>query len=98
MALPFHLERRCHVCQKIAVIVGSLRKDSINRKFAHELMAMAPASLAMQIVEIGELPPTIRIWKKRRHGTAGVDVPPAMAGRTACCSSRPNTTALFPPR
>ncbi|MYN43506.1 ACP phosphodiesterase [Pseudoduganella sp. FT93W] len=42
--------------KKIAVIVGSLRKDSINRKFAHELMAMAPASLAMQIVEIGELP------------------------------------------
>jgi len=41
---------------KIAVIVGSLRKDSINRKFAHELMAMAPATLSMQIVEIGELP------------------------------------------
>ena len=41
---------------KIAVIVGSLRKDSWNRKIALELMALAPASLATEIVAIGDLP------------------------------------------
>jgi len=40
---------------KIAVIIGSLRKESLNRHFAHELMALAPPSLALEIVEIGEL-------------------------------------------
>ena len=39
---------------QIAVIIGSLRKDSINRKFAHEVIALAPESLALDIVEIGE--------------------------------------------
>jgi chromate reductase len=41
--------------KKIAVVIGSLRKDSINRKFAHELIALAPESLTFEIVEIGEL-------------------------------------------
>jgi chromate reductase len=41
--------------KKIAVIVGSLRKDSFNRKFAHEVIALAPESLSLDIVEIGEL-------------------------------------------
>lgn len=40
---------------RIAVIVGSLRKDSFNRKAANALIAMAPASLDMAIVEIGDL-------------------------------------------
>jgi chromate reductase len=41
--------------KKIAVVIGSLRKDSLNRKFAHELIALAPPSLTFEIVEIGEL-------------------------------------------
>jgi chromate reductase len=41
--------------KKIAVVIGSLRKDSLNRKFAHELIALAPPSLSFEIVEIGEL-------------------------------------------
>ncbi|MBW5435332.1 NAD(P)H-dependent oxidoreductase [Bradyrhizobium canariense] len=40
----------------VAVIVGSLRKDSINRKVAHALMEIAPADLKLSIVEIGQLP------------------------------------------
>jgi chromate reductase len=39
----------------VAVVVGSLRKDSINRKMAHALTALAPASLRLRIIEIGEL-------------------------------------------
>jgi chromate reductase len=40
----------------VAVIVGSLRKDSVNLKVAHALIARAPASLQLEIVEIGKLP------------------------------------------
>ena len=41
---------------RVAVIVGSLRKDSLNRKMAKALAAIAPASLSLEIVEIGGLP------------------------------------------
>ncbi len=41
---------------KIAVIVGSLRKESYNRKMAKALMKLSPDSLKLEIVEIGELP------------------------------------------
>lgn len=40
----------------VAVIVGSLRKDSINRKVANALAAVAPSSLKLSVVEIGNLP------------------------------------------
>lgn len=40
----------------IAVIVGSLRKDSLNRKMARALIALAPPALKLEIVEIGDLP------------------------------------------
>ena len=39
-----------------AVIVGSLRKESFNRKIANTLIAMAPATLQLTIHEIGQLP------------------------------------------
>lgn len=42
--------------RKVAVLVGSLRKDSINRKMALAMKAMAPAGLALDLVEIGALP------------------------------------------
>ncbi len=40
----------------VAVLVGSLRKESFNRKTANALIAMAPPSLELSIVEIGQLP------------------------------------------
>jgi chromate reductase len=40
----------------IAVIVGSLRKDSLNLKMAKALIAVAPETLHLKILEIGELP------------------------------------------
>ncbi|MFN6994494.1 MAG: NADPH-dependent FMN reductase [Aquincola tertiaricarbonis] len=42
--------------RNVAVLVGSLRKDSLNRKLALALAAMAPEGLRLQIVEIGALP------------------------------------------
>ncbi len=40
---------------KVAVIVGSLRKDSFNRKMAENLIGLAPKSLTLTIVEISGL-------------------------------------------
>jgi chromate reductase len=42
--------------KKIAVLVGSLRKDSYTRAVAKTLMQLAPPTLQMEIVEIGQLP------------------------------------------
>lgn len=41
--------------RKVAVIVGSLRKESLNRRTAEALARLAPATVALEIVEIGQL-------------------------------------------
>jgi len=41
--------------KQIAVLVGSLRKESFSRKVAKALIALAPASLTFKILEIGDL-------------------------------------------
>lgn len=42
--------------QKIAVLVGSLRKASFSRKIALEIINAFPENLQAEIIEIGELP------------------------------------------
>jgi chromate reductase len=42
--------------RKVAVIVGSLRRESYSRKLAKALIEVAPPSLVASIVEIGALP------------------------------------------
>ncbi len=42
--------------KKIAVVVGSLRKESWNRKIGKELIRLAPDSLKLEFVEFGDLP------------------------------------------
>jgi chromate reductase, NAD(P)H dehydrogenase (quinone) len=42
--------------RNVAVLVGSLRKDSINRKVANALVGVAPEGLKLSIVDIGQLP------------------------------------------
>lgn len=67
---------------KIAVIVGSLRKESYNRKVAQNLIKLAPASLALEIIEIGDLPfynedldndTPPESWSRFREQIKGVD-------------------------
>ncbi|QLC72664.1 NAD(P)H-dependent oxidoreductase [Pseudomonas sp. LPB0260] len=41
---------------RVAVLVGSLRKASINRRLALALAELAPATLQLELVEIGDLP------------------------------------------
>lgn len=40
----------------VAVFVGSLRKEALSRKVANTLVTLAPPSLKLSIVEIGNLP------------------------------------------
>ena len=42
--------------RSVAVLVGSLRKQSFSRKTARAIAALAPSSLNLEIVEIGDLP------------------------------------------
>ncbi|TAL99132.1 MAG: NAD(P)H-dependent oxidoreductase [Paraburkholderia sp.] len=41
---------------QIAVIVGSLRRDSTNRQLARALISLAPADFSFDLVDIGGLP------------------------------------------
>lgn len=41
---------------QIAVVVGSLRKDSINRKLANALAKLAPSEFSFKLLSIGDLP------------------------------------------
>lgn len=65
----------------IVVIVGSLRKASLNRKAALALIELAPDGLALEIVEIGALPlfnedlehDTPRVWTEFRERVRRAD-------------------------
>lgn len=48
--------RAVDVAVDVAVLVGSLRKESLTRKVAKAMKGLAPPSLALEIVEIRELP------------------------------------------
>ena len=41
---------------QIAVVVGSLRKDSLNRKFAHAITKLAPPEFSFVHLDISDLP------------------------------------------
>jgi chromate reductase len=66
---------------KIAVVIGSLRKGSFTRKTTKAMIALAPPSLACEIVEIADLPlynedmeaDTPTAWKNFHAAVAGAD-------------------------
>jgi chromate reductase len=47
---------------RVAVLVGSLRRGSFSRKVARAAIALAPNSLAMEIVEIGKIVTAFEQW------------------------------------
>jgi len=49
--------------RRVAIIVGSLRKASLNMKLAQALVAMAPESLQMAVVDISQLPLFNQDWE-----------------------------------
>ena len=40
----------------VCVLVGSLRKASLNSMLANALISLAPSSMELEVVEIGQLP------------------------------------------
>src|SRR5881409_915057 len=40
----------------VAILIGSLRKDSLTRKVANALSTVAPPALTLEIIPIGDLP------------------------------------------
>src|SRR3954470_19883701 len=51
-----HLFPEAGMARDVAVLVGSLRKDSLNRKLAHAMIEMAPTSLKLEEIPIIDLP------------------------------------------
>jgi len=88
------MEKPMNVC----VLVGSLRKASINGMLANALISLAPSSLKLEIVEIGNCPFSIRDLETG-SSPAQWTARSASASRllTRCCSSRPNITARCRP-
>jgi chromate reductase len=71
--------------KKIAVIVGSLRKESINKKMALEVMSFAPPSLEMALIDLnglevynqdldegGDIPASWTAFREKMAGFDGV--------------------------
>jgi chromate reductase len=65
--------------RNVAVLVGSLRKDSFSRKIAEALSELAPAEMQLGIVEIGQLPfynqdDEVPVEKTSGSGAAGTPI------------------------
>jgi len=71
--------------RSIAIVVGSLRAESINRKLAHELVRLAPAGLTFSFAEIGALP----LYNQ------DLDAAPPAAWETFRAAIRPADAVLF---
>ena len=48
---------------KVAVVVGSNRRESINRKLAQAIAKLAENRADATLVQIGDLPMYIRTWR-----------------------------------
>jgi hypothetical protein len=57
------------MAHSVAVIVGSLRKESFSLKIAKAFAKIAPPSLKLDIVTLEGSRSSIRIWKRRRRRT-----------------------------
>src|SRR3989442_6817197 len=62
-SLPKNTEHSMSNVRNVAVLVGSLRRQAYSRKLAKALILLAPSSLKLEIVEIGELPLFNQDWE-----------------------------------
>lgn len=80
---------------RIAIVVGSLRRDSINRKVAKSICAFAGKMLDCYIVEIGDLP-LYNQDEEASPSSAVLAFRKQIGKPMVCCSARRNTTGAFP--
>lgn len=68
---------------QIAVVVGSIRKESFNRKLANAIIKMAPGDFSLKLLSIGDLPlynqdedanqaPSVKRLKEELNASHGV--------------------------
>ena len=70
---------------QIAVVVGSLRRDSFNRKLATAVVKLAPPEFSFRQVQIGDLP----LYNQDDDAS---QADPVKRTPMAFCLSRPTTT------
>jgi chromate reductase len=70
---------------KIAIVVGSLRKESASRRIAGSIQALAPKGMSFEFVEIGTLP----------HYNQDEDVTPVEAVKTFRAKIKAADAVLF---
>ena len=77
--------------------MGSLATGSINRILSKALIKVAPPDLEFVEIPIKDLP-FYSCDYDADYPPAGLALKESIAGPTACCSSRPSTTAPSPDR
>ena len=81
----------------VAIVVGSNRRQSINRKLARALAKLADGKLAVSFVQIDDLPMYNQDLEDPAAGERRAASRPRSSGPMRCCSSRRSTIAPFPP-
>jgi len=81
--------------RNVAVFVGSLRKASINRKVALALVALAPPSLQLSLVDIGNLPLYNEEWETNPPQSV-IDLKAAIAAADAVLFVTPEYNRSVP--
>ena len=87
--------RRSRMSKQIGYVVGSLRKDSWNRKLANALIKLAPPDFNFKELRIGDLP----LYDQDDDRSQAPEVQrlkSELRGWMPSCSSPPSTTAPFP--
>ena len=77
----------------VVVIVGSLRKESFTLKIAKALAKLAPDTLKLNVVTLHDISFFNQDLETQPRRPIGWRFAKNCSSRTACCSSRPNTTA-----
>ena len=73
---------------RIAVVVGSLRKDSFNRMMANAVVKLAPSDFSFKQVQIGDLP--------LYNQDDDAELPPLLCSRRICSASACGTNFGYP--
>jgi hypothetical protein len=80
----------------VAVLVGSLRRDSVNRKVSGALIELAPSTLKLSLIEIGGFLFTTRMTRLIRTLLGRSFATVSMPSMVFCSSPRSITDQFLP--